>query len=202
MKPGQDRRFSGRSTGEEFQKVKGKGGRFDDLSGQRFGRWLVTSSWERRVLPKGGKVVYWLCRCSCPAHKEKFVPAGKLKSQESRSCGCLDRELSAQRKRKEIRDVDHPLYRIWDTLKQRCYNQRSRDYPRFGARGVTMCDRWRNSFHAFAQDIPPRPSNKHHLHLKENDGGYHPENVEWLTAQERSKRRKIFSEQRALSPVC
>jgi hypothetical protein len=65
-----------------------------------------------------------------------------------------------------------------------------------------MCDRWRNSFHAFAQDIPPRPSNKHHLHLKENDGGYHPENVEWLTAQERSKRRKIFSEQRALSPVC
>jgi hypothetical protein len=38
-----------------------------------------------------------------------------------------------------------------------------------------MCDRWRNSFHAFAQDIPPRSSNKHHLHLKENDGGYHPE---------------------------
>jgi hypothetical protein len=55
-----------------------------------------------------------------------------------------------------------------------------------------MCERWKNSFQAFVEDIPPRPSPKHHLHRKENAGSYHPENVEWMTAKERSiKSRRV-----------
>jgi hypothetical protein len=54
-----------------------------------------------------------------------------------------------------------------------------------------MCTRWKNIFHAFVQDIPPRPSPKHHLHRKENDGSYHPGNVEWMTTKERSMRSRL-----------
>jgi hypothetical protein len=105
--------------------VDGRVGRFNGLSGQRFGRWLVTPSWERRMWSKGGKVVYWLCRSSCPAHSRRKIKVARIAKLR-----VFGQRTFCTKEAKEIRNIDHPLHRIWETLKQRCYNKHSRDYLR------------------------------------------------------------------------
>lgn len=39
----------------------------------------------------------------------------------------------------------HPLYAIWNGIKQRCYSSKRKDYARYGGVGVTMCDEWKNN---------------------------------------------------------
>jgi hypothetical protein len=50
-----------------------------------------------------------------------------------------------------------PLYEIWKSMKQRCHNPKNKDFKHYGGRGITVCDRWRNSFMAFREDINRRP---------------------------------------------
>lgn len=79
----------------------------------------------------------------------------------------------------------HPLYVIWDGIKQRCYQKRHKSYPRYGGRGITMCDEWRSDFYKFAEDIGERPAGAS-LDRIDNDSGYQPGNVRWANRAQQS----------------
>jgi hypothetical protein len=79
-----------------------------------------------------------------------------------------------------------PEYKAWLSAKTRCYNTKYHGYHLYGARGITMCDRWRQSFTAFFSDMGPRPSNAHSLDRIDNMGNYEPNNCRWSTATEQA----------------
>ena len=78
----------------------------------------------------------------------------------------------------------HPLYEVWRNMKQRCLNTNRKDYIRYGGRGITVCEEWRNDFPTFVKDVGKRPSKKHLLDRIDNDGNYEPDNVRWLSTKE------------------
>jgi hypothetical protein len=79
---------------------------------------------------------------------------------------------------------------IWRSMKQRCHNPRKSDYPLYGARGISVCDRWRHSFENFYADMGPRPSMGHTLDRINGDGNYEPGNCRWATKAEQNKNRR------------
>ncbi len=75
-------------------------------------------------------------------------------------------------------------------MKDRCYNSKAVSYKHYGGRGITVCNRWRQSFANFLADMGLRPSSKHSLDRIDNDGNYEPSNCRWATRiqQNRNKR--------------
>lgn len=85
-------------------------------------------------------------------------------------------------------------YRTWIDMKRRCYNPKRERYQAYGARGICVCDRWRESFDAFYADMGPRPSPDHTLDRKDVNGDYTPENCHWIPRKEqyRNLRRSVY----------
>lgn len=84
-------------------------------------------------------------------------------------------------------------FRAWWDMKHRCFNSDNPRWMDYGGRGITVCDRWKDSFRNFFQDMGKRPSSKHSLDRIDNDGNYTPENCRWATKtqQLRNTRRNI-----------
>lgn len=82
----------------------------------------------------------------------------------------------------------HPLYVTWQQMKGRCENPRHHKYAAYGARGITVCERWQD-FWAFVADMGPKPP-RHTLEREDNQGGYDPFNCKWAPAkvQQNNKR--------------
>ena len=74
-----------------------------------------------------------------------------------------------------------------DNMKQRCLNPNDPRYKYYGAGGIKVCDRWLNSFRNFLEDMGRKPSQRHSLDRKNNDGNYEPKNCRWATPKEQSQ---------------
>lgn len=73
---------------------------------------------------------------------------------------------------------------------QRCYNPKNWKYPDYGARGIVVCERWKNDFHAFAEDLGPKPSKDHSIDRIDNSGNYEPGNVRYATRSEQARNKR------------
>lgn len=87
----------------------------------------------------------------------------------------------------------HPLYPCFRNMKARCFNPNHPKYRLYGARGITVCDKWRNDFPAFLTDMGERPEG-YSLERIDNDGNYEPSNCCWATAKEQTANRRPYKQ--------
>lgn len=133
-----------------------------------------------------------LCRCECGT--EKLIGSSNLSLGKTKSCGCLAREVTSSRVRTHGMSKG-PEYQVWNRMWSRCTNPLVDRYPRYGGRGITVCQEW-ESFEIFYNDMGARPSEGHSIGRIDNDGNYCKENCRWETAAEQSSNtsRSVFLE--------
>lgn len=83
----------------------------------------------------------------------------------------------------------HPLYQTWSGMWDRCTNKDNLSYDDYGARGISVCERWRD-FDFFLEDMGPKPTKNHSLDREDNEKGYSPRNCRWATATEQARNRR------------
>ena len=162
----------------------------------RFGRLVVV---EKSPAPR-----MWHCVCDCG--NSKLANGSSLRRGLVRSCGCLASEASSAmgsnpefiaKRSAAVTKHGHkkksgptPEYRTWLGMKRRCYDTKCKDFPGWGGRGISVCDRWNGSFDAFLQDIGTRPSAKHSIDRLDPNKNYSPENCRWADQQQQGGENK------------
>ena len=166
-------------------------GKFIDLTGQRFGRLTVIGRTDDYVSPKGHKLVRWLCECDCG--NKSCVTTSSLKKGESKSCGCLNREISRKRLLTHG-DSEARLYHIWRRMKDRCNTETDKNYHHYGGRGISVCQEW-DDYVVFKEWALNSGYNEQLTIDRINvDGNYEPSNCRWVdwTVQANNKRNNHY----------
>lgn len=161
-----------------------------DLSGKRFGRLTVI---ERSS--EIGSIVKWLCRCDCGNYTT--VASQPLRLGQTKSCGCLHDEVAGDSARTHGHSKTR-LYAVWKDMRQRCFNQNNPNFYKYGARGITICAEWANSFEAFhdwafANGYDPNAARGEcTIDRINNDGNYEPSNCRWVSMKVQVKNRRPY----------
>lgn len=166
--------------------------KFIELTGKRFGKLLVLRRGENK-----GVHARWVCKCDCG--KESLTWGSALRGGLSRSCGCNQGSgnLSHGHTRRAQKSKS---YSAWADMLDRCNNPKNRAYPRYGGRGIKVCEKWR-TLNAFLADMGEAPQGKF-LDRINNDGNYEPANCRWVTPRESAQNRCTTKKIEFLGQVC
>jgi len=157
--------------------------------GHEFGAWRVLRVVKRER--KDGHP-YLDCRCVCGVIR--WVGQLDLISGGTKHCGCLD-DLFAKRKQpvKQTLQSLHPKeHTAWKNIRQRCFNSKGNHFANYGGRGITVCDRWKNSFKAFFEDMGPSPGPEFSVDRINVNGNYEPTNCQWALAHEQARNKRAI----------
>ena len=163
-----------------------------DITGHRYGRLTVLSR-----SPESGRV-HWKCRCDCGT--ELSVQSADLRTGNTQSCSCLkfERIREASTTHGHTAGGWTTTFRAWSDMKTRCYNPKNKRFAGYAGRGITVCDRWRNSFENFLADMGEKPLGLS-LDRINNDGNYEPDNCRWATYSQQNKNRRSWDRKAAFA---
>lgn len=158
-----------------------------DLKGKRFGKLTVIEK-----APNKGVKTTWLCNCDCG--NTTIARTNCLRKGQTKSCGCLITEVLKERNTRHgmygIR-----LYRVWHSMKIRCYAENNSSYARYGGRGITICDEWLDfkNFYDWSIEngyIEDADFGECTLDRMDNDGNYCPENCRWISMKQQQRNKR------------
>lgn len=145
-----------------------------DLIGKKFGRLTLLEIKENG----------WLCRCDCGI--EKIIKRTNIIKGATQSCGCLHKERFGALNR--THGASGTLtWKRWRSMVARCTMKNAKSYPRYGGRGIIVCERWLTSFENFLSDMGECPDDNFTLERKNNDGNYELTNCRWATRKEQNR---------------
>jgi hypothetical protein len=154
-------------------------GHLKDLTNMRFGKWLVIG----RAPNRAGQL-RWTCLCECG--NRSIIAGNSLRCGKSTSCGV---------KHGHAAGLGSPTYASWRSMLTRCFNSENNTYRFYGAKGITICDRWNpakgGSFENFLEDLGFRPSKEHTLSRLLDSGNYELGNVVWGDPAHQKEQKRL-----------
>lgn len=163
------------------------------MIGLKFNRLKIIEGPFKHLQPSGQTKKKWKCECDCGVIGIYFEH--KMKSGHTKSCGCYSIETHKVAKLTHGK-TNTSLFNIWVNMRQRCGNANNPAYHQYGGRGITVCERWLESFENFYEDMGDRPSPKHSIDRIDNDGGYELKNCRWaeIDIQSHNRRDNVYLE--------
>lgn len=153
--------------------LKGKSNAWKDITGNQF-KFLSVLGY----LGKGK----WHCKCECG--NVKIVSTAKLNNGHVKSCGCLAKTNAVKHNAIGTRE-----YITWTNIKARCTNPNNNSYYNYGGRGITVCDKWLESFENFYEDMGNCPKG-FSIERVNNNKGYNKNNCIWASSKTQSMNRR------------
>jgi len=160
-------------------------GNFIDRTNQRFGKLVVLKEAGRNAHKK----VMWECICDCGG--TVTASAGSLITGNTRSCGCCKGYIKHKSSHKGS-------YHTWRAMRRRCNNPNDKDYPRYGAKGITICPKW-SEYLTFANDMG-EPVGNQTLDRIDPYGNYEKENCRWAGVVTQARNKRLISNHKTGCP--
>jgi hypothetical protein len=155
----------------------------NDLEGKKFNMLTVI----KKVGKDKRKNILWLCKCDCG--NDKTAITTNIKNGNILSCGCIKKHNNKTHGKTETK-----LFKVFQNIKQRCYNQNNKKYKNYGERGIVICDDWLNDFTNFynwAMDNGYQEDSGLTLDRIDVNGNYEPGNCRWADMKTQQNNKTI-----------